>query len=127
MKIPGAERVAGSRMMNASYEQLQQNPEDIRFQFEIIKSLGESVRQQTTALSHLHTQQTEILLRLERIEANKTNEQVAALRAEVEMLKADKLRRDGASGVIHAILRSPVVGWIVAGAGGIYYLLRGHN
>ena len=54
-------------------------------------------------------------------------EQVAALRAEVEMLKADKLRRDGASGVIHAILRSPVVGWIVASAGGIYYLLRGHN
>lgn len=114
-------------MMNALYEQLQQNPEDIRFQFEIIKSLEESVRQQTTALSHLHTQQTEILLRLERIEANKTNEQVAALRAEVEMLKADKLRRDGASGVIHAILRSPVVGWIVASAGGIYYLLRGHN
>lgn len=113
--------------MNPQSTYEQQTPDNIRFQFEIIKSLGESVRQQTQALADLHTQQTEILIRLERIEANKINEQVAALRAEVEMLKADKLRRDGASGVIHAILRSPVVGWIVAAAGGVYYMLRDHN
>lgn len=113
--------------MTSSYEQAQQNPEDLRFQFEILKSLGESVRQQTSALADLHTQQTEILLRLERIEANKVNEQVAKLEAKVDALEADRLRRDGASGVIHAILRSPVVGWIVAAAGGIYYMLRDHS
>jgi len=106
----------------STYEQ--QSPEGIRFQFEIIKSLGESVRQQTQALADLHTQQTEILIRLERIEANKINEQVAALQAKVEVLEADRLRRDGASGVIHALLKSPVVGWIVAALGGIYYLLK---
>jgi hypothetical protein len=106
----------------STYER--QTPDDIRFQFEIIKSLGESVRQQTQALADLHTQQTEILIRLERIEANKINEHVAALQAKVELLEADRLRRDGASGVIHAVLRSPVVGWIVAAAGGIYYVLK---
>lgn len=110
--------------MNPQSTYEQQTPGDIRFQFEIIKSLGESVRQQTQALTDLHTQQTEILIRLERIEANKINEQVAALQAKVEVLEADRLRRDGASGVIHAVLRSPVVGWIVAAAGGIYYMLK---
>ena len=110
--------------MNPQSTYERQTPDDIRFQFEIIKSLGESVRQQTQALADLHTQQTEILIRLERIEANKINEHVAALQAKVELLEADRLRRDGASGVIHAVLRSPVVGWIVAAAGGIYYMLK---
>lgn len=106
----------------STYEQ--QTPDDIRFQFEIIKNLGESVRQQTKALGDLHAQQTEILIRLERIEANKINEQVAAIQAKVEVLEADRLRRDGASGVIQALLRSPVVGWVVAALGGIYYMLK---
>lgn len=113
--------------MNALYEQLQQNPEDIRFRFEIIKGLEDSVRQQTAAMAEMQRVQIEIVERLARIEAKDHEVALAALRAEVEMLKADKLRRDGANGIIHAILRSPVVGWIVASAGGIYYLLRGHN
>jgi hypothetical protein len=114
-------------MMNASYEQLQQNPEDIRFQFEIIKGLGDSVRQQTAAMAEMQRVQIEIVERLARIEAKDHEVALAALRAEVEMLKADKLRRDGANGIIHAILRSPVIGWIVAAGGGIYYMLRDHS
>ena len=110
--------------MNPQSTYEQQTPDDIRFQFEIIKSLGESVRQQTQALTDLHTQQTEILIRLERIEANKINEQVAAIQAKVEVLEADRLRRDGASGVIHTLLKSPVIGWIVAAIAGIYYMLK---
>lgn len=101
------------------------SPDDIRFQFEIIKGLGESVRLQTAALGSLQQGQIDIVDRLARIEARDHAEALAALRAEVDMLKADKQRRDGASGIIHAILKSPVLAWVVAICGFIWYELTG--
>lgn len=106
-----------------SYEQPQ--PDDIRFQFEIIKGLGESVRLQTTALANLQKGQLDIVERLARIEARDHAEALATLRVEVDALKADKQRRDGASGIVHAILKSPVLAWVVAIAGFIWYEITG--
>ena len=106
-----------------SYEQPQ--PNDIRFQFEIIKGLGESVRLQTTALANLQKGQLDIVERLARIEARDHAEALATLRVEVDALKADKQRRDGASGIVHAILKSPVLAWVVAIAGFIWYEITG--
>lgn len=106
-----------------SFDQAQ--PDDIRFQFEIIKGLGESVRLQTAALGSLQQGQIDIVERLARIEARDHAEALAALRVEVDALKADKQRRDGASGIIHAIMKSPMLAWAVALAGFVWYELTG--
>jgi hypothetical protein len=51
--------------------------------------------------------------------------EIAALKLEVEALKTEKNRREGASGVVAAILRSPAVGWIVGGAAFMWGILTG--
>lgn len=102
-----------------------QSPNDLRFQFDVIKGLAESVRSQTAVLMRLQEQQTDIVARLERIEAKETAEQVAALKARVEALEKTEHRREGASAVITAILKSPVIGWAVGAGSAIWAVATG--
>jgi len=52
---------------------------DLRFQFEVIKSLAESVRQQSEVMRVFQTTQNAMLERLAKIEANRVNETVAKI------------------------------------------------
>jgi len=77
---------------------------DLRFQFEVIKNLAESVRQQSDVLRSVQTTQVTMLERLAKIEANRVNETVAELKVKldetcgkVDRLESDKDRRDGGS------------------------------
>jgi hypothetical protein len=104
------------------------NPNDLRFQFEIIRQLAESVRGQSAVMADMQKTQVNMIERLARIEANRTNEDVARIEAtmksgfermdalskstaekhelavstacgRIDKLEADKDRRDGAIGV----------------------------
>lgn len=86
---------------------------DTRFQYEIIKSLADSVRQQSDVLRDVQKTQVGMLERLAKIEANRINENVAELRANVnaacdriDKLEQDKDRRDGAMGAWSWIARN---------------------
>lgn len=102
-----------------------QSPNDLRFQFEIIKGLAESVRAQTNAILGMKDQQTDIVARLERIEAKEVTESLAALILRVDALEDTELRREGGAKVITAIAKSPIVGWIVGGATFVWAVITG--
>lgn len=91
---------------------------DLRFQFEVIKNLAESVRQISTSMADVQRTQVGMLERLAKIESNRVNEDVARLDARVEVVwnKVDKLeqsedRREGASRFTRAVITWwPVIG-----------------
>lgn len=87
--------------------------DDARFRYEIIKGLADSIRQQTKQLSDMQHQMHEISERLVRIEANRLSEEVSSLRVEVDLLKADRQRREGAMSVGTSLLKSPVIAWAI--------------
>lgn len=98
------------------------DPNDVRFQFEVIKSLADSVRE-------MGTTQTRMLERLARIEEHRTNEEVAKVKTRLEVLEAEKLRRDGASRVVQGLKEWwPIIGmallvvWTVGRALGFFHL-----
>lgn len=104
--------------------QEERSPDDIRFQFEIIKELAASVREQTRHLTRMQEQQTDIIARLERIESKETAEQLAACMARVELLEADYHRRTGRDTFLAAVFKSPLVAWIVVAAGIVYTMVK---
>lgn len=102
-----------------------QAPNDLRFQFEIIKGLSESVREQTSVMLRMQEQQTDIVARLERIEAKATAEQVAALLVRVDTLEAAEHRREGAFHLVGTIMKSPFVAWLAAIGAGVWAIASG--
>ena len=50
---------------------------------------------------------------------------VAAMKIRVTALETERNRRDGATGIIQAIVKSPAVGWMVGGATFVWALLTG--
>jgi uncharacterized small protein (DUF1192 family) len=99
--------------------------EDIRFQFEIVKHLAESVRLQTEQIQALVSQSHTVMVKLERMEAKEIDTQVAELRAEIEVLKAAHNQRKGANSVFAAVWKSPAVAWIIGAAATAYALFSG--
>jgi uncharacterized coiled-coil protein SlyX len=104
---------------------LDQGANDLRFQFEIIKGLSESVRTQTSVMMRMQEQQTDIVARLERIEAKETAQQVKELLARVDSLEAAEQRREGGAKVITAIAKSPAIGWLFAAAAFLWSVITG--
>lgn len=100
------------------------SPDDLRFQFDVIKELAASVRELTKHMSRLQDQTAEALIRLERIEAREHTEQIAALKAEIEVLKNDYQRRVGRDGFIAGIFKSPLLAWVVVIAGIVYTAIK---
>lgn len=94
---------------------------DLRFQFEVIRNLSESVRQSTYAtrdlannMAEMQKTQVSMLERLARLEANRVNESVAKVEERldgackaIDKLEADKDRRDGAAGLL-----TRIPGWL---------------
>lgn len=109
------------------------DPSDVRFQFEVIRQLAESVRQQTTALSRMQEQMAAMAERMARIEANRVHDDVEQLRAglaeetkRVDALMRDKDRRDGALGAWAWLQRSaPWAALITAAGAAIAWLKNG--
>lgn len=100
------------------------DPSDVRFQFEVIRQLAESVRQQTTALSRMQEQMAAMAERMARIEANRVHDDVERLRAglaeetkRVDALMRDKDRRDGALGAWAWLQRSAPWAALITAAG----------
>jgi hypothetical protein len=56
---------------------------------------------------------------------NNISQSVTALGLRVSALEAKDQRREGASGVLAVVLRSPTMGWIVGGATTIWALVTG--
>lgn len=83
---------------------LNQGPDDVRFQFDVIKQLAESVRMMTDT-------QTKMLERLARIEEQRTHEAVAAMAGRIATLEADYQRRTGMMNAIGALPK--VIAFIV--------------
>lgn len=94
---------------------------DLRFQFEVIKQLSDSVRQSVEAtrdvarnVADMQKTQVSMLERLAKLESNRVNEQVAKIEERVDTAcgKIDRLeqindRRDGATGLL-----ARVPGWL---------------
>lgn len=100
----------------------QGDPNDTRFQFEVIKQLAESVR-------GMGENQTKILERLARIEEQRVHESVAKLHARIDVLEKDKDLRDGANGFRDAIMKwwpaialLLLVAWTAGRALGFFHL-----
>lgn len=74
------------------------NPEanDIRFQYDVIRNLAESVREQSKVMAGIQSTQVSMLERLAKIEANRINEDVATLssRLDTALEKIDELEKD---------------------------------
>lgn len=56
---------------------------------------------------------------------NNNAQALLALTARVSSLEQHEHRREGASSVFQAVVRSPAVGWLAAGAGALWALLTG--
>jgi hypothetical protein len=56
---------------------------------------------------------------------NTTGMKIDALAARVSALEAEHNRRQGANNVLHALLRSPVLGWLVGVAVSAWAILSG--
>lgn len=83
---------------------------DLRFQYDVIKGLADSVRQMATNMADLQKTQVDMLVRLARLEENKVGEELVAMKAStaalairIDALESDKDRRDGAIGALGAI------------------------
>ena len=83
---------------------------DIRFQFEIIKGLSESIRDLASSVRDMQKTQVGMLERLATLEANKVGEAVATLalsvttqEVRIDELFAEKYKRDGAFGMLRTI------------------------
>lgn len=81
----------------------QGDPDDIRFQFDIIKGLADSIRQLTGSINEMQKTQVGMLERLATLEANKFAETIQVIDARVDVLMRDKDRRDGAYGMLGTI------------------------
>ncbi len=79
------------------------DPNDVRFQFEIIKGLAESIRQLTTSIQDMQRTQVGMLERLAILESNRHAEEIHDIDAKVDVLMRDKDRRDGAYGMLGTI------------------------
>lgn len=85
-------------------------PSDVRFQYEVIKGLAESVRQMASGMSDLQKTQVDMLVRLARLEENKVGDELVAMKAattaltiRVDALESDRDRREGALGMLGTI------------------------
>lgn len=93
------------------------DPNDTRFQFDIIKGLSESIRDLARSMTDMQRTQVGMLERLATLEANKVGEAVLALKVDldeadksIKVLMRDKDRRDGATGVFGFFLKyGPVI------------------
>lgn len=56
---------------------------------------------------------------------NNNAQKLDALGIRVMTLESERSRRDGASGVVSAILRSPAIGWFVGGATFLWGIVTG--
>lgn len=87
--------------------------------------LAENIKHQTSVVAKLQDQSHEILLRLDRIEQNKVDRRVALLEEKLVGLEHDKAKRDGATGVMAAVFRSPALGWFVGAMTTVWAILTG--
>lgn len=79
------------------------DPDDIRFQFDVIKHLSESVRNLATGIADMQKTQVGMLERLAVLEAGKFAEDISGLELKVNALMRDKDQRDGAAGAFRLI------------------------
>lgn len=112
------------------------DPNDLRFQFEIIRQLAENGRVMAQNISDVQKTQVAMLERLAKIESNTVNETVAKLdtRVETMTLRVDKLeqfedRRAGETAMKAAVIKWwPVIGmailvvWTAGRALGFFHL-----
>lgn len=90
---------------------------DLRFQFDVIRSLSESVRQMASTMAEMQRTLMDVSVRTARLEENKVNEEVAAVKAEMKLLDVrvdalfrEKDRRDGAGSFVGLVLKhAPLV------------------
>lgn len=84
---------------------LNQGPDDVRFQFDVIKQLAESVREMSST-------QVKMLERLARIEEQRTHEVVRELTSRLAVLETDYNQRTGTMKTLAALPK--IVAFIVA-------------
>jgi uncharacterized small protein (DUF1192 family) len=101
------------------------DPNDIRFQYDVIKGQSESIRVMTGALMEQQKTLGEIVERLVRIESNKVDSRVTVIESEIEALKAERNQRAGMAKVIEIIFKSPLIGWLVGAAGLVWFMVTG--
>lgn len=79
------------------------DPNDTRFQFDVIKHLSESVRQLAAGMADMQKTQVSMLERLATLEAGKVSARLDSLDSKMDALEMDKNRRDGAFGAFGAL------------------------
>lgn len=105
------------------------DPNDLRFQFEIIKQLAENGRTMAQNIGDIQKTQVAMLERLARMEANAVNEVVTELKQKVDRLEQMEDRRAGESAAKSAFLKWwPVIGsaamvvWIIGRSLGFFQI-----
>lgn len=101
------------------------DPNDLRFQYDVIKGQSESIRTMTSALIEQQRTLGEIVERLVRIESNKVDSRVTALETKVEQMEAERNQRVGMARAVDLIIKSPAVGWLVGAAVTAWLILSG--
>jgi hypothetical protein len=92
------------------------DPNDLRFQFEIIKQLAENGRTLASNIGEIQKTQVAMLERLARIESNAVNETVSKLEEKVDRLERMEDRRAGENDSRTAILKWwPVIAFALSG------------
>lgn len=73
----------------------------------------EAFRQIADGIKHLNTDMRDVRERLIRIESNQLDRTVKSHSDRIDALERDRDKKQGAEGVLLAVLKSPVVGWVV--------------
>lgn len=81
------------------------DPNDTRFQFEVVKQLAESVRVQGEVMRDVQQAMTQMLERLARIEEHKVHESVSKLSARVDAIERKHAIEEGAASVKDTLMK----------------------
>lgn len=85
----------------------------------------EALRHINEALTVLTADMRDARERLIRIESNQLDRTVQSHATRLDALEREKDRRDGATGIIATLWKSPVAGWLALLAGGAWAVLTG--
>ncbi len=92
--------------------------EALRANTEVLKGMQADLKEDRKLIADVRE-------RVIRIESNRVDRRVEDLERDVDGLKADKDQRDGATGMVRTILKSPAIGWLVGAAITAWAILTG--
>lgn len=99
---------------------------DERFAYEVVRSLGDSIRSLNLNVTALQTSNKEILEKVSIMEAQGLLERLAKLELRLDVIERDELKAKGVKDAISWFFQSPFVMWLMGILVAIYVWAEGH-